>query len=107
MEFKDLIRFIEIEDERLRKYYGDYPDQEKRILARTVKLAEEVGELCNEVLAHNSFQRKDKLDNHDNGKLSDEFADVIITTLLIAKAMNVDVQKALEKAMEKVNKRYE
>ena len=107
MEFKDLLRFIEIEDERLKKYYGSYPDQEKRILARTVKLTEELGELCNEVLAHNSMQRKQKLDNHNKDNLPEEFADVIITTLLLAKAMNVDIEKALERKIEKVNKRYE
>ena len=107
MELKDLLKFIEIEDERLKKYYGDYSDQEKRILARTVKLTEELGELCNEVLAHNSLQRKQKLDNHDKENLLEEFADVIITALLLAKAMNVDIEKAFEKKIKKVNKRYE
>ncbi|MBI5254652.1 hypothetical protein HY932_02635 [Candidatus Falkowbacteria bacterium] len=107
MELKDLLKFIEIEDERLKKYYGGYDDQEKRILARTVKLTEELGELCDEVLAYNSLQRKQKLDNHDKENLPEEFADVIITVLLLAKAMNVDIEKALEKKVEKVNKRYE
>lgn len=106
MELKDLLKFIEIEDGRLNKYYGGYDDQEKRILARAVKLTEELGELCDEVLAHNSLQRKQKLDNHDKENLPEEFADVIITTLLLAKAMNVDIEKALEKKIEKINNRY-
>ena len=106
MEFKELLKFIEIEDERIKKYYGGYSDQEKRILARTVKLTEELGELCNEVLAHNSLQRKQKLDNHDKENLPEEFADVIITALLLAKAMNVDIEKALARKGEKINKRY-
>jgi len=42
MDLKELLKFIEIEDERLKKYYGGYSDQEKRILARTVKLTEEL-----------------------------------------------------------------
>jgi len=107
MELKKLLKFIEIEDEYLMKYYGGYSDQEKRILARTVKLTEELGELCNEVLTHNSLQKKQKLDNHDKENLSEEFADVLITTLLLAKAMNIDIEKALERKVEKVNKRYE
>ncbi|MCD6583729.1 MAG: hypothetical protein J7K71_03485 [Candidatus Omnitrophica bacterium] len=107
MELKELLKFIEIEDERLKKYYGGYSDQEKRILARTVKLTEELGELCDEILAHNSMQRKQKLDNHNKDNLSEEFADVIMTTLLLAKAMNIDIEKALERKIEKVNKRYE
>ena len=107
MDLKELLKFIKIEDERLKKYYGGYSDQEKRILARTVKLTEELGELCDEILAHNSIQRKQKLDNHNKDNLSEEFADVIITTLLLAKAMNVDIEKALERKIEKVSKRYE
>jgi len=107
VELKELLKFIDIEDERLKKYYGDYSDQEKRVLVRTVKLTEELGELSNEVLAHNSLQRKQKLDNHDKENLPEEFADVILTALLLAKALNVDIEKALEKKIEKVNKRYE
>ena len=107
MDLKHLLEFIEIEDERLKKYYGSSLDQEKHILARTVKLAEEFGELCDEVLAHNSLQRKQKLDNHDKENLSEEFADVIITALLLAKSMNVEIEKALEKKIDKVNKRYQ
>ena len=106
MKLKDLLTFIEVEDERLKKYYGVY-DREKVILARTVKLAEELGELCEEVLAHLSLQRKQKLDNRNKGNLAEEFADVIVTTLLLAKAMDVDAEKALEKKIKKVNKRYE
>jgi NTP pyrophosphatase (non-canonical NTP hydrolase) len=106
MELKDLLKFIEIQDKRLKKYYGGYTDQEKRILARTVKLVEELGELCEEVLAHVSLQRKQKLENHNKENIPEEFADVIITTLLLAKAMDVDVGKALEKKIEIVGKRY-
>lgn len=105
MEMKDLLKFVEIEDERLKNRYGSYPDQEKRILARTVKLGEEMGELCNEILAHSSLQRKEKMENHDKENLSEEFADVIITALLTAKAMNVDVEAALKKKVDKMNKR--
>lgn len=105
MDFKELLKFIDIEDKRLKKYYGNYPDQEKRILARTVKLTEELGELCNEILAYNSMQRKQKLDNRDEGRLSEEFADVVITTLLLARAMNIGIEKALENKIEKIRKR--
>lgn len=105
MEFKELLKFIEIEDERLRKLYG-YADQGKQILGRTIKITEELGELCNEVLAHNSLQRKQKLDNHDKKKLPEEFADVIIVTLLAAKSMDIDIEKALEKKIKKIDDRY-
>ena len=105
MDMKELLDFIAKEDEFLRNHYG-YPDNEKRILARTVKLGEEFGELCNEILAHNSFQRKEKLDKHDKENIQHEFADVLITTLLLAKTMNIDIEKALETKIEKIKKRY-
>lgn len=101
-----LLEFIETEDKRLKEHYFKNVDKEKLILARTVKLTEELGELCEEVLSHNSFQRKEKLDNHQKENLPEEFADVLITTLLLAKSMEVDIKKALEKKIEKVNNRY-
>lgn len=104
MELRGLLRFIEIEDEKLKKRYRSYSNHEEVILARTVKLGEEFGELCEEVLAYNSLQRKQKLDNHDKENLPEEFADVIITTLL-AKSMNVSIETALEKKMQKLDQR--
>jgi NTP pyrophosphatase (non-canonical NTP hydrolase) len=107
MQFKDLKKFIRKEDRRLRKCYGGYKDEEKRILARTVKLTEELGELCDEVLAYNSMQRKDKLEKRDPNNLPEEFADVIITTLLLAEVIGVDIEKALKTKIEKINARYQ
>ncbi len=106
MDFEKLLQFISIQDKRIKEYYENYPDQEKRILARTVKLTEELGELCNEILLFSSMQRSAKLKKRKEENLSEEFADVLITTLLLAKAMNVDVEDALEKKMIKVNKRH-
>ena len=105
MELKDLLEFIEIENKRLRTYYHS-TDEDKIILAQTVKLTEELGELCSEVLAHKSLQRKQKLENHDKENIQEEFADVIITAMLLAKAMNIDIEKALENKIKKINKRY-
>jgi NTP pyrophosphatase (non-canonical NTP hydrolase) len=104
MELRDLLRFVETEDEKLKKRYSSLSDQEV-ILARTVKLAEEFGELCEEVLAYNALQRKQKLDNHDKENLPEEFADVIITALLLARSMNVNIEKALEKKMQRLHQR--
>ncbi len=105
MEFKELLEFIKLENERLIKNRTSKTEPE-RILARTVKLTEELGELCDEVLAYNDDQRKEKLDGHDKNNLPNEFADVIITTLLLAKTMNVNIEEALEKKIKKINERY-
>jgi NTP pyrophosphatase (non-canonical NTP hydrolase) len=106
MEMKELIGFIETEDRRLKKHYNAI-DEGKHVLARTVKLTEELGELCNDVLAHSNLQRKEKLGIYDKENTQEEFADVIITTMLLAKAMGIDVERGLESKIEKINKRYE
>jgi NTP pyrophosphatase (non-canonical NTP hydrolase) len=107
MTFEELLNWVTLEDGRLRDRFGNYPDEEKRILARTVKLSEELGELCDEVLSFNSMQRQEKLAEDKTENLSAEFADVLITTLLLAKVMGVDVPTALKNKIEKINKRYE
>ena len=106
MEMQNLLNFINEEDKRIRSYYGDYNDQEKRILARTVKLAEEMVELCDELLAYNSLQRNEKMENIKEGNLEEEFADVVITALLLAKSMNIDVETALDKKVKKIKERH-
>lgn len=107
MDFQELLKFIDTEDERLKKKYGEDMDKEKRILARTVKLTEELGELSEAVLSYNSLQRKDKLDNYKKEELEGEFADVIITTLLLAKSTDVDIAKALGGKIKKIEERYD
>jgi NTP pyrophosphatase (non-canonical NTP hydrolase) len=108
MDIKELLEFIDFLDQKIIERFGkNSATQQERILARTVKLTEELGELCNEVLAFNGDQRKEKLDNHDKNNLPNEFADVIITTLLLAKSMDVDIKEALKNKIKKINKRYE
>ena len=104
MELRELLDFIESEHERLRNKYQNL-DKQKEILARCVKLSEEVGELSNEVLSLNSFQRYVKLEKHGPEKVEEEIADVIITTLLLAKSMGVNVEKSLQERIENVKAR--
>lgn len=107
MKLEDLIEFIKKEDKRIKERCGNYEDNEKRILARTVKITEELGELCDEVLGFADMQRPEKAGKYDDSNLSEEFADVLITTLLLAETMEVDIEKALKQKMEKIDKRYE
>ncbi|MFH0889715.1 MAG: MazG nucleotide pyrophosphohydrolase domain-containing protein [Candidatus Aenigmatarchaeota archaeon] len=110
MELKKLLDFIETEDRRLIESFGDrvaYDNREKRILARTVKLTEELGELCDEILAQQSLQRKEKLDSVERKNLGEECADVVITALLLYKALDVDIESELDKKTEKISKRYD
>lgn len=78
-------------------------DIDKETYARAIKLIEEVGELFELILENDNLQRKDK--QIDKGKLSEEFADVIITTMMLAERMQVDVEDALAKKIQKVIER--
>ncbi len=100
MNTKELMDFVDKHYEWLRKKYA-LDDKQKDILFRIAKLSEEVGELSQEVLSHVSLQKKAKLDKYKKENLEEEVADVIITTLILARAVDVDVNKALEKKIEK------
>ena len=69
--------------------------KEKEVLYQTVKLNEEVGELCNDILAVLSLQRKAKLKLFDKRNLYEEFADVLIVTAQLANVMWVNLYTAI------------
>lgn len=106
MTLNKLIEFIVAEDKRLRKYFHTHSDQEKVVLARTVKLMEEVGELSSEVLSTNSLQRKAKLKKHNKKSLSWEFADVFITLALLAQSLDVDIEEAVKTKIVEIERRH-
>lgn len=81
--------------------------QEQEILSRTVKLNEEVGELCNDILSILKLQRKAKLENFDKRNVYQEFADVIMTTIQLANAAGVDVERAIDDKLKKVEEKYQ
>lgn len=103
---KELKDWIELQSKKLKICFGGNQTQTERLYARTIKLNEEVGELCEEILAHNNDQRKDKLDNKSDDGLAHEIADVLITTLLIAESLKIDPNKALKQKIKKINKRF-
>ena len=65
---------------------------------------EELGELCEQTLLQGKLQRSEKL-HTDESALANEFADILITTLLLAENMSIDVIKALEDKIEKIKGR--
>jgi len=57
---------------------------------------EELGELCEEVLLQEKIQRVEKLKNKKSN-IDKEFADALITTLLLAENMHIDMINGLKK----------
>lgn len=101
MEIDELLKFIEWENDRLRKLYGFNAKQMKH--PSMLKIVEEVGELSEQVLKSDNIQRKEKI--VDTEKIGHEFADVLITTLLLASTMNIDIKNALEEKIIKIKSR--
>ncbi len=100
-----LLTFIHAENDRLDKKYR-FSTKLEALLAKTVKMGEELGELYGEILGTSKLVRKEKLGRYSRSTIEDEIADCIITTLLVADSLGVDVSKALEKKIEKINQRY-
>jgi NTP pyrophosphatase (non-canonical NTP hydrolase) len=103
MTFEEFQKFINEQDAFFRSLNLDRDDT-RETFARTIKLGEEYGELCDEILASAGDQRKDKLDKPH--ELEGEFADVVIVAFLLAKAMNVDMQEALQEKIVKIRTKH-
>jgi NTP pyrophosphatase (non-canonical NTP hydrolase) len=105
MEIQEIKDFSKRMHKKLESYYN-FDDPRKLNLPMTVKIMEELGELCDDVLAHSGIQRKEKLENKDMGNLQEEFADVILTTCNLAENMGIDIEEALRKKIKKVDQRF-
>lgn len=106
MNIKNLQERIKVFNEQTRPHYKLYSQAEKEILTKTIKLNEEVGELCNDILSVLKLQRKSKLQKFDKRNFYEEFADVLITTIQLASVAGVDVSRAVEDKLKKIEERY-
>lgn len=103
MDLDELDKFIDWEHARLIKhFYGKSTSKTKYTIF--AKVIEEVGELSECILTSEQLQRKEKLDKIQD-KLEHEFADVILSTMILAKEMNVDLKKALKEKINEIKKR--
>ena len=105
MEIDELNDFAEWESKRKEKLFGKTNEEMKLIDA--VKLSEEVGEFMNELCKSMGLQRKEKLEDPEKTKkeLAKEFADVVLTAVILAKRLNIDISDALEEKIEIVRAR--
>jgi len=106
MDRNTLFGFIDAADKKLAETYKVY-DNEKLAYMRFAKLVEETGELSAEVLKHFGRQHESKLADIVKDDLENELADVIITTLLLAKCLDVDPDRCLERKIEKIKKKLD
>jgi NTP pyrophosphatase (non-canonical NTP hydrolase) len=81
-------------------------DKNNRILTACVKISEETWELSWEILKSIWKARKEKLEKFSKNDLDWEFADVILTTLLLAELLDVDINDAIKMKLEKIKDRW-
>ena len=106
VNLKTLQEKIKLLNEKTKPHYKLYSQTEKEILTKTVKLNEEVGELCNDILSILKLQRKAKLQKFDKRNIYQEFADVIITTIQLAQVAGVDIDRAIGDKLKKIEHKY-
>ncbi len=102
MNVKNLQKRVKEINQHLAKYYKLKDEREFAILAKTVKLNEEVGELANDILSILKLQRKSKLERFQKENIYQEFADVIIATIALAVSANVDIERAVRDKLTKL-----
>ncbi len=99
MEIKELEKFAEAEIKELDRKYGVENDKEKDSWAYALKIGEELGELYDELLSHKGYQRKEKMKEFDKKEIEKEIADVLISTIILAKNLKIDINDLLEKRL--------
>lgn len=105
MDFDEIITKLTAIEAELLKRYPDYAkDHDKAILAKSVKLNEEVGELMAEVLHHLQLQRQDK--GYDPDNLKREFGDVFNSLILLGLSLGIDVRTAIGQRVEEMYDKY-
>ena len=80
---------------------------EKHPVFQAAKIAEETGEAINLVFKLVGFRRETYDIEEIRKKLSDEFADIVITTFTCAKVCGVELWKAVERKLDIEIERWE
>lgn len=106
MNLQNLEQRIKSLSAKIKPGYRFTTPQERDILVQTVKLNEEVGELCNEILGTLKLQRRAKQKIFDKRNIYGEFADVIISTIVLAQTIEVDLERALNDKLDKIETKY-
>ncbi len=81
-------------------------DGQLAVLMSMVKISEEVGELSDAVLHYMKQQRPDKILPEVDQHVADELADVILSTVMLAQDMQIDVTMALQRKMLVIKSRF-
>lgn len=72
-------------------------NHEKRVLARTLKMMEELGELSDAILSSMQLQRASKVSQFEQVHLDDEFADVLGCVILLGIELDINIEDVIRR----------
>lgn len=75
-------------------------NHEKRVLARTLKMMEELGELSDAILTSMQLQRASKISQFQKVHLEDEFADVLGCVILLGIELQIDIEEVVKRKID-------
>lgn len=85
------------------RWIGQYKEGYFSPLANLARLTEEVGELAREI--NHRFGEKPKRSDEGDGSLAMELADILFVVICIANSQGIDLDRAFDAMMQKVNAR--
>lgn len=106
MDMDALVAFARLQEKRFQVLNAGKMSDTERLYAQTLKLGEEVGEVCEAILAHTGHQRQDKLAQHSTQKLAHELADCVIVLFILADKLGIELPTALDEKVALVDKRF-
>lgn len=89
--------------QRLNQYVGQYKVGYFPPLSQVARLTEELGELAREVMAQ--YGEKPKKDTEAVGSIAEELTDLMISLVIFANSLEIDLAKQFDQNMEKFEKR--
>ncbi len=72
-------------------------NHEKRVLARTLKMMEELGELSDAILSSMQLQRASKVSHFEQVHVDDEFADVLGCVILLGIELDINIEEVIKR----------
>jgi NTP pyrophosphatase (non-canonical NTP hydrolase) len=107
MTYQELEAFVEFQHQFFLEQGREKSATEKeRTFARTLKLGEEYGELVDRVMASCGNQRSTKIGDDIQSELEDEFSDVLISLLLLAKDRGVNILDGIDRKVERIKQKH-
>lgn len=106
MNLKEITEFIDRTLDKWRYSIADEYSHRERVFSQMLKISEETWELSEQVLWKFWWQRTSKDHRISDEKFRNEIADVIFSTIRLARLMDLDIEDILKEKMEILRKRF-